>query len=228
MKNIMKKYLPIIIAAAILIIASFILRPFTVSTEPKNENILSTQQDTPHDDTIFTICYDLGHGFLPDDAPMTYTEKDGNIILPTPIRAGYTFLGWYKTERREGEPVTNIEADSTGNRTVYADWRVNVLTVNYYSNVSKANNELVHTQAYRYEKPSNYSLTDYTGEHQKIFIENPDKEATGYWGTEPDGGILISQDEQFAGWELGNKLGIAEAFAESDQEINLYAQWRAK
>ena len=43
--------------------------------------------------------------------------------LPTDVtRAGYTFAGWYDNEALEGDAVTAIPADATGDKTYWAKW----------------------------------------------------------------------------------------------------------
>ena len=44
------------------------------------------------------------------------------ITLKDPVKTGYAFDGWYKTEDFTGEAVTEITQGSTGNITLYAKW----------------------------------------------------------------------------------------------------------
>lgn len=53
-------------------------------------------------------------------------------MLPTPKRAGYTFLGWY-TEKENGEQITENTIMGTEDATVYAHWNAHILTINYHN-----------------------------------------------------------------------------------------------
>jgi len=48
-----------------------------------------------------------------------------DIILYTPGRAGYTFLGWYTDPKYKKKASNIIKAGSTGNKVYYAKWKLN-------------------------------------------------------------------------------------------------------
>gem|GEM_PF-937535 len=82
----------------------------------------------------FTIIYDInsGTGTAPTMAPVPYATP---ITLPSGSglsRTGYTFNGWNTSPAGTG---TNYAAEAgftvTGNRTLYARWVPNTLTINY-------------------------------------------------------------------------------------------------
>ena len=56
---------------------------------------------------------------LPVNLPSEYTVND-SIVLPTPTRLGYEFLGWYV----EGNKVTEISKGSTGDKNLLAMWKI--------------------------------------------------------------------------------------------------------
>ena len=58
----------------------------------------------------------------------SYTVEDGKIDLMDPIRAGYTFTGWYDNESFTGEPVKAIEQGTLGDKIFYAKWEANTDT----------------------------------------------------------------------------------------------------
>ena len=72
------------------------------------------------------------------------TIKSGNItsyslgattVLPTEVvKTGYTFEGWYDNAGFEGERVTTIAADETGNKSFFAQWAIINYTVTYNAN----------------------------------------------------------------------------------------------
>ncbi|MBR5434467.1 MAG: InlB B-repeat-containing protein, partial [Bacteroidales bacterium] len=72
------------------------------------------------------------------------TIKSGNIanyslgittILPTEVvKTGYTFEGWYDNAGFDGERVTTIAADETGDKTFFAQWAIIDYTITYNAN----------------------------------------------------------------------------------------------
>lgn len=57
-----------------------------------------------------------------------YTSEEGKT-LPLPTREGYVFMGWYDNASFSGNPITEIEPGSTGNKTYYAKWQEAEYTV---------------------------------------------------------------------------------------------------
>src|SRR5690606_37575505 len=51
--------------------------------------------------------------------PSTYTITQ-EITLPTPIKEGYQFLGWYDNPSFDGSPITKIFTGSTENKVYHA------------------------------------------------------------------------------------------------------------
>lgn len=45
--------------------------------------------------------------------------------LPTPTRTGYSFEGWYKSEKFEGDAIEKISEKTKGDLTLYAKWALN-------------------------------------------------------------------------------------------------------
>ncbi len=54
--------------------------------------------------------------------PGTYTVESEAINLSAPVRAGYTFDGWYDSADFSGRALTTIPKGSSGNVTLYAKW----------------------------------------------------------------------------------------------------------
>lgn len=82
---------------------------------------------------IFTITYDTRGGKLSDDANVSYVEGDA-FILPTPTRENDTFVGWYDNKELNGNPITDISADTTGNMELFAKWNSDVIAENNAQN----------------------------------------------------------------------------------------------
>lgn len=69
----------------------------------------------------YAITYEVDGGTLPEGAPDGYVHGEG-CTLPVPTRAGHTFEGWYATADFAGDPVAEVGADATGDKTFYARW----------------------------------------------------------------------------------------------------------
>ncbi len=76
--------------------------------------------------TNYKINYVKNGGALSGEYPKTYTHFDADAKeLPVPTRKGYTFQGWYTDSKfKASSKITEIPAGSSGNKTVYAKWKV--------------------------------------------------------------------------------------------------------
>ena len=70
----------------------------------------------------YTITYELDGGTNAPENPAGYNVETETITLKDPVKTGYAFDGWYKTEDFTGEAVTEITQGSTGDITLYAKW----------------------------------------------------------------------------------------------------------
>ena len=93
--------------------------------------------------TTYTIA--LGANGGEELAAISYTIESDPIKLPTPVRTGYTFLGW------TGEGITTpqteviIPTGSTGNRTYTANWKVIEYTITLDTNGGPAVSPIKYT-----------------------------------------------------------------------------------
>ncbi len=72
--------------------------------------------------SITGIEYVTGGGKLPEGAPEEYNPEDG-LVLPTPVRSGYVFAGWYtSSDFADGTEIQYIPIGHNGNVKVYAKW----------------------------------------------------------------------------------------------------------
>jgi uncharacterized repeat protein (TIGR02543 family) len=70
----------------------------------------------------YTITYHLNGGEGATDA--TYTVESEAITLPTPVKSGNNFQGWYDNSEFTGSPITEIPQGSTGNKEFWAKWSI--------------------------------------------------------------------------------------------------------
>ncbi|MCB9498620.1 MAG: leucine-rich repeat protein [Bacillales bacterium] len=81
----------------------------------------------------YTITYVLNEGTNNALNPSTYTVVSEDIDLSDPVKAGYTFIGWYSDSTLEN-PVSSIASGSVGNKTLYAKWNINEYIISFNSN----------------------------------------------------------------------------------------------
>lgn len=70
----------------------------------------------------YDIRYILNGGTQDEANPAVYVYGAGVPELRNPVRAGYTFGGWYENASFTGSAVTVIPADRTGDVALYARW----------------------------------------------------------------------------------------------------------
>ena len=64
------------------------------------------------------VYWELNGGYCEEELP-TYITED--YIIPTPIKAGNEFVGWYKSQTFRGTPITMLTPGWKG--TLYARWK---------------------------------------------------------------------------------------------------------
>ncbi len=62
---------------------------------------------------------------------ITYTVESGATIDNPDSKVGYTFEGWYENESFTGNKVSSYDIGTTGNKTVYANWREHTYKIKY-------------------------------------------------------------------------------------------------
>lgn len=94
----------------------------TVFTEDTTLYAHWTQTITPPEPTAFTITFNANNGTV-TPSTMTTNEEGKLAELPTPVRNGYSFNGWF-TALTGGTQVT-VNTVFTSDATVYARWTYN-------------------------------------------------------------------------------------------------------
>lgn len=72
----------------------------------------------------YNITYVLNGGTNDSANPTTYRADSATIVLRSPTREGYTFVGWYR-DSEFTDVITQILSGSTGDITLYAKWKSN-------------------------------------------------------------------------------------------------------
>ena len=196
----------------------------------------------------YKINYNLEGGTNNSSNPATYNVLYG-VTLKAPTKTGYTFEGWYL----DGVKVTGINEGATavftsptdfydkvakrktGDVTLTAKWKENVLTVNYYSNygdtyvgtplnpVGADKNVIVKTVKYLATDVQTYGLLN-VATNGNIPLSRTGYTSTAKYGTTPTGGKLVHQDTGFnTSMDMAKALGTS--IDSSDATINIYPQW---
>ena len=103
--------------------------------------ITQIEKDTTENVTVYAkwiekeyyITYELKGGENNGENPEIYTVSTV-FTLKKPTRTGYTFGGWYTDAECKATKVTKIEANTTGDKTLYAKWSKTKYTVTYELN----------------------------------------------------------------------------------------------
>ena len=106
----------------------------------------------------YTVTYNANGGTVSGTSKsVTYNAQYGT--LPTPQRAGYSFLGWY-TAKTGGSKITETTiVKITSNQTIYAQWKETLITYEDLSKNYKCKNSSAGTTPY-IEYSENCTLLD--------------------------------------------------------------------
>lgn len=205
-----------------------------------------------------------------DDGLHNYTSTSAGTYLG---RTGYTGTGYWGTTTSGGTIVSQDKSFSTGQAlaeaygkslktgnasvNVYAQWRENYLTVNYYSNYASTldakvdadyfesdTQRVVYSGIFSYANKYPNGLFNYTSTDDEIYMTRRRYEGLGYWCSTPaedvklepdkktskllyDGGFAIGQDK---GYNSGQLLAedLGLSLKNGDATIDLYAYWKLK
>ena len=91
---------------------------YNVNSEIKSELILYAKWTYVQ----YSITFELNGGRFQSGTivPTTYDEST-TVTLPSPVKNGFDFIGWYENEGLTGEKVTELDG-ATGNKTFYAKY----------------------------------------------------------------------------------------------------------
>ncbi len=153
----------------------------------------------------FSVMYLTNGGSLANYTDF-YVYGTGMKSLPTPVRDGYTFGGWYKDEKFKTKKVTSISATNAGDVELYAKWTGSKYSITFNANAPEG------TKASGKMKAE--SLVYGT---EKALTKNAFK-VTGYkfvgWSKSPMGPV-----------EFGNGEKVDSIFNLYKSKVTLYAVW---
>ncbi|WP_027216596.1 InlB B-repeat-containing protein [Butyrivibrio fibrisolvens] len=150
----------------------------------------------------FTISFDANGGEPVDDLPYTYGTAQS---LPTPVREGYTFAGWY-TDSTYRTKLASIAKTTSGNYNLIAKWTPIKYVVTYNSNSTGVSGR-VNNQTLTYDTSAKLNDNKFTKK--------------GYtfagWSTNA---TPSDTDVIYA-----NKADVLNLSSTNNAKVTLYAQW---
>ncbi|MBQ3735386.1 MAG: InlB B-repeat-containing protein, partial [Candidatus Methanomethylophilaceae archaeon] len=147
----------------------------------------------------YSITYEMNGGGTNDNRnPATYTYETPEFIIYNAVRNGYDFGGWFDNEELEGDAVTTIALNTTGNVTLYAKWTIIEYTITY--NLNGGTNAQ--------SNPGTYTI-----ESERIVFTNPTKDYYDFrgWYTDP---------------EFNPNSEFSTIYENSFGNVTVYAKWQ--
>ena len=115
-------------------------------TAPASETVVFTVTDSsePTQNESFTytitvtqpprtITYKDGANTINGLSPTQYTPGTATALAASATKTGYTFVNWYDNDGLAGDPVTEVSASETENKTYWAKWNLVNYTITYHN-----------------------------------------------------------------------------------------------
>lgn len=192
----------------------------------------------------YTLTYDANGGTVsPSSKKLDYNEAYGT--LPTPVRKGYRFEGWY-TAITGGTKVSSITKMGTKDTTIYARWTVNTLTINYHAEGAQTfkdldlstGKELGDISVSGKDVFKTYTMT-YNGKLSSFGVGDVDRlkkegyslkgDDSSHWYMKDKSGVLsiaVNDDRvAYTAIQLATLAGKQTAFETGNITIDLYPKW---
>lgn len=192
----------------------------------------------------YTLTYDANGGTVsPSSKKLDYNEAYGT--LPTPVRKGYRFEGWY-TATTGGTKVSSITKMGTKDTTIYARWTENTLTINYHAEGAQTfkdldletGNELGDISVSGKDVFKTYTMT-YTDKLPSFGVGDVDRlkkegyilkgDDSSHWYMKDKSGVLsiaVNDDRvAYTAIQLAILAGKQTAFETGNITIDLYPKW---
>ncbi len=161
------------------------------------------EAEAAYEEILYTYTFDANGGTVSPDSASGGVEAA--VVLPLPVRTGYTFLGWY-TARSGGTRVGGAgdTINPSANATVYAQWSANSYTIAFGANTGTG--AAMQSVSATYDVSASLPACTYakTG---SLFVG---------WNTAADG----------LGTAYADGATVINLTAEDGATVTLYAQWR--
>jgi len=116
--------------------------------------------------TQWTLTVNLNGGVSPVVIPHSFSMHTARIILPNPVRGGFTFLGWY-TNANFTTRIASIETGTNHHVSIYARWQAIEFLIQWFVNGG--------------ELPANTPIV-YTAENDMLVLPAPTKQGYEFKG----------------------------------------------
>ena len=184
---------------------------------------------------VGTISYNLNGGTITSQKT-EYTVEDYGYTPPIPKKDGYTFTGWSPEGIADG---------SKGNVMFTANWKPNILTIQYHTNGADKLSDLNTTFDPATDIVFASSVNKYDGIYDASAVggnsQNGLKDAgwlkkTGYhlingnnWRVSSNGTIVDAETSfnGFTGADIAKFLGVLDTFKYGDVTVDLVPEWSA-
>lgn len=153
-----------------------------------------------YDIDSYDISYKLNGGTL-DEAPTNYNIESEDIIIPSPKKVGYSFIGWTTPDNKEPKIDYKISTGSIGDKELTANYEPITYYISY--NSSEGQGEM-DKQEFAYNQTSKLNKNQFTKEGY-TFIG---------WSTSIDGDVMFNDVSE-----------ISNLSSKDKDVITLYAKW---
>lgn len=153
-----------------------------------------------YDIDSYDISYKLNDGIL-DEAPTNYNVESKDIIIPSPKKDGYSFIGWATPDNKEPKIDYKISTGSIGDKELTANYEPITYYISYNSSEGQGEME---KQEFAYNQTSKLNKNQFTKEGY-TFIG---------WSTSIDGDVMYNDESE-----------ISNLSSKDKDVITLYAKW---
>ena len=153
-----------------------------------------------YDIDSYDISYKLNGGTL-DEAPTNYNVESEDIIIPSPKKVGYSFIGWTTPDNKEPIIDYKISTGSIGDKELTANYEPIAYYISYNSSEGQGEME---KQEFAYNQTSKLNKNQFTKEGY-TFIG---------WSTSIDGDVMFNDESE-----------ISNLSSKDKDVITLYAKW---
>ena len=153
-----------------------------------------------YDIDSYDISYKLNDGIL-NEAPTNYNVESEDIIIPSPKKVGYSFIGWTTPDNKEPKIDYKISTSSIGDKELTANYEPITYYISYNSSECQGEME---KQEFAYNQTSKLNKNQFTKEGY-TFIG---------WSTSIDGDVMFNDESE-----------ISNLSSKDKDVITLYAKW---
>ena len=200
----------------ICILYTFIMAVLGVIIYGANQQKTSSSVTVTYSRPSYTVTFDpAGGGVSPSQKTVKLGEKYGD--LPTPTRAGYTFMGW---KNGSTTVTTSTQNTTIGDHKLTAQWSANTIKITLNKNGGSGGTDIFY---YKYDTNKFYS--DSTCSTQITSLTLPTRTGYDFSKYYGDGSCGGSNGETYV---YSNKSFAGDLCTDIYKDATLYASWTPK